>query len=221
MLSSTSSSSASTELSSTTTTSPSSSLPPSPFTFSPPQNTTFGVNIQINGGRRPRATSEAQHYDQDQDMAFSSGTQLTTPPSSNPSPWQFQLPVIHQNLPLNIPAGGGHGHAWGLGPQLTYPSVPPPSLSSSLGSPIISRRNSVGPQQRQASPPPPPSPIAESTAGNLSSTTMAESNSQGVTRRASIERGARVAETGSLVSRNRGATAGGSTSRRGARSRHQ
>lgn len=217
IISSTSSSASTEQSSSTTTTSPSSSLPPSPFTFSPPPTTTFNTHFQRNGAR-PRTTSEAQYYqDQDQDMAFSSGTQLTTPPSSNPSPFAFHLPVIHQHLPLNIPPGG-HGGAWGLGPQLTYPSVPPPSLSSSLGSPIISRRNSVGAQQQQqwTNSPPPTSPIAESAdeyGGGDVHAHAAETNAGGqLSRRTSVERGARIAETGSLVPRRRGT---GSDTRRG------
>lgn len=80
-------------------------------------------------------------------------TQMTTPPSStSPLPAAFAFQTIQQ--------------------PLSHPSVPPPSLSSSLGSPTVSlsRRNSVG---------------------------------QGA-RRMSIERGGRVAETGSLIGRHRG-----------------
>ncbi|KAF8329427.1 uncharacterized protein EI90DRAFT_3145930 [Cantharellus anzutake] len=99
-------------------------------------------------------------------------THATTPPSSN-SPLPLQAFVFQ---PLGAP-------------QLSYPSVPPPSLSSSVGSPgisvslspSISRRNSVG-------------------QGNAPNT----SNNAAVGRRVSVERGARIAETGSLAGRRRG-----------------
>jgi hypothetical protein len=75
--------------------------------------------------------------------------------------------------------------------QLSYPSVPPPSLSSSLGSPVVSlspdlsRRNSAA-----------QGPVG--TGGGPGASTIAGR------RRVSIERGARIAETGSLVGRGRG-----------------
>ena len=50
---------------------------------------------------------------------LSNATNLTTPASST---------SLHSNPPLPYPMQA---------PQLSYPSVPPPSLSSSLGSPII------------------------------------------------------------------------------------
>src|ERR1700733_5973625 len=72
--SSTSPSSASTETSPTTT-SPSSSLPPPPFTF-PPPTTPLSTNFR-HANRRPRATSDAPYFnEQDQDSAFSNGPQL-------------------------------------------------------------------------------------------------------------------------------------------------
>jgi hypothetical protein len=230
-LSSTSSSSASTETS-TTTTSPSSSLPPSPFAFSPP-TTTLAANFR-HGNGRPRATSDAPYFnEQDQDVSFSNGTQLTTPSSSNNSPFALHLPVMHEHLPLNIP----HVGAWSLGPQLSYPSVPPPSLSSSLGSPILSRRNSVHAQHRASSPPPSSlaaSNIQDGNAGEdgngaredndratpepgVNSGTPVSTPNVGTTgaslsslrRFTSVERGARIAETGSLVAHRRGEGGGG------------
>jgi len=120
-------------------------------------------------------------------------TNLTTPPSSV----SFHA---HYNASL-----GTHGTQR----QLSYPSVPPPSLSSSFGSPTVSyhignalyrepslspveplsRRNSnaqrIGVEWR----------VAET--GNLRSISASRSQS----RRASIERGGRVAESGTLVRR--------------------
>ncbi|KAF8309006.1 hypothetical protein DL93DRAFT_1794027 [Clavulina sp. PMI_390] len=172
MLSSTSSS-ASTEAS-TTTTSPTSSAPPSPFTFSPPVGITFRTNGRSRdrdwerdhdrgSSTRGRTFSDAHHHrnsqphsyaSYSQGMAFSNGTQLTTP-SSNPSPNGINLPIpliqqqLHQNQhqphlfhPLAIHPNTLGGLVWG-GAQLSYPSVPPPSLSSSLASPIVSRRSSM------------------------------------------------------------------------------
>ena len=112
------------------------------------------------------------------DANASYDTQATTPPSSA-SP-----------LPLQ-------GHTFQPMPhQLSYPSVPPPSLSSSLGSPIVSlspnlsRRNSVG-----------QGPGGSGTGGGGSGP---GGSTIGGRRRVSIERGARIAETGSLVGRGRG-----------------
>ncbi|KAG9017982.1 hypothetical protein FRB90_012757 [Tulasnella sp. 427] len=96
-------------------------------------------------------------------------TQGTTPPSST-SPL---VNVIHH---------GGETHLQ-LIHQLSYPSVPPPSLSSSLGSPVYSRRNSFG----------------QNPGTSLGS----------AGRRTSIERGARIAETGSLVRNRRASVASG------------
>lgn len=224
ILSSASSPSASTETS-TTTTSPSSSMPPSPFTFSPP-TTTLNTNFHY-GNRRPRAISDAPLNEQDQDVAFSNGTQLTTPPSSNNSPFAIHLPVIHQHLPMNTAQVG----TWGLGPRLSYPSAPPPSLSSSLGSPILSRRNSVHAQHRTSSPP--ASPTGPNTQdGSLDEDSASAHNDNGrvtpepgpssagtlnagtpnvpsSSLRRIVERGARVAETGSLVPRRRAGGRGG------------
>ncbi|EMD34710.1 hypothetical protein CERSUDRAFT_116898 [Gelatoporia subvermispora B] len=106
-------------------------------------------------------------------------TQMTTPPSSA----SF---TSNPGTPFARP--------------LSYPSVPPPSLSSSFGSPIAtrspdSRRNSF---QRRSSA---ERRIAES--GSFRSASRGSVPSQNHSRRASVERGARVAETGQLVSRQR------------------
>ncbi|KAI0945039.1 hypothetical protein AcW1_001825 [Taiwanofungus camphoratus] len=121
----------------------------------------------------------------------SATTAVTTPPSSA---------SLASNPPPPYPGAGNRA--------LSYPSVPPPSLSSSFGSPSTSYH-----PMRDA----PPSPgdafgsrgnsfhrrgsfdrrVAE--AGGLRSLSRGQSHS----RRASIERGARVAETGSLLPRGR------------------
>lgn len=100
----------------------------------------------------------------------SATTTLTTPPSST---------SLTSNLPAAYP---------GAVTNLSYPSVPPPSLSSSFGSPSTTYHiNTV--YSRQDS-------IAESDA-------FRRSHNQDHSRRASVERGARIAETGSLLQRGR------------------
>ncbi|KAK0496620.1 hypothetical protein EDD18DRAFT_1167397 [Armillaria luteobubalina] len=95
----------------------------------------------------------------------SNNTNMTSPPTSlsvNPTPT------------FATPSRG-----------LTYPSVPPPSLSSSFGSPVVAyhRDHSLSP-------------------GSFDWQT-GPSRSRSHSRRASVERGARVAETGTLVPRSR------------------
>ncbi|GBE89077.1 hypothetical protein BKA93DRAFT_917435 [Sparassis latifolia] len=126
-------------------------------------------------------------------------TNVTTPPSS----------ASLTNPAVPFPGSVGRG--------LSYPSVPPPSLSSSFGSPSTSY-HTVYPisfarpsQERDTTPSPVDSfssrrnsfhrrgsferRIAET--GSLRSASRGQSHS----RRASVERGARVAETGSLIPR--------------------
>jgi len=117
----------------------------------------------------PLATNPASYV--------SNGTHLTTPPSSA---------SLSSNLPPPYPAPNPHA--------LTYPSVPPPSLSSSYGSPVISHReNSTA------------SADALRTSG--SDRRIAESgtfrNGRSRSHRESVERGARIAEMGTLVPRSR------------------
>jgi len=119
---------------------------------------------------------------------LSNNTNLTTPPSSG-------------SLNSNPPAPYG-----AISRVLSYPSVPPPSLSSSYGSPTISyhmphRDHSLSPVE--------PLSRRESNARRGSfDRRIAESGSllnlsRADSRRGSVERGARVAETGTLVPRNR------------------
>ena len=117
-------------------------------------------------------------------------TNLTTPPSSA---------SLQSNPPAPYPMAP---------PSLSYPSVPPPSLSSSLGSPVISFH---GPLRE------PPSPI-DPLSRNGSVHIRRMSNDRRVaesgnlrdlsrSRRASVERGARIAETGTLVRSRDGSSA--------------
>ncbi|KIJ15078.1 hypothetical protein PAXINDRAFT_169284 [Paxillus involutus ATCC 200175] len=106
---------------------------------------------------------------------LSNGTQLTTPPSSA---------SLHSNPPAPYPVSNAH--------TLTYPSVPPPSLSSSYGSPVISYL-----PRRDTSPVEPLSPRGSNARGG---TLM---NGRSGSRRESAERGARIAEMGTLIPRSR------------------
>ncbi|OBZ77769.1 hypothetical protein A0H81_02551, partial [Grifola frondosa] len=142
------------------------------------------------------------------------------PPPPSPSPpsryasatTTFTTPPSSSSFASNPPAFAG-----GPTRPLTYPSVPPPSLSSSFGSPTTSFLTHSPGYQRDI-----PSPvdsfasrrnsfhrrgsfdrrIAES--GGLLSASRGQSHS----RRASVERGARVAETGTLVPRDRAGSFG-------------
>lgn len=161
----------------------SSSTSSSPFPFSPPTTSPFPASY------------------------VSGNTTFTTPPSST-------------SLVSNPAAFPGPA---ALARPLSYPSVPPPSLSSSFGSPTTSYHPVVAPvpiPERDRDGPPSPndsfgsrhSPfhrrgsferrVAES--GSLRSL----SGSRGG-RRESVERGARVAETGTLIPRGRAESAGG------------
>ncbi|KAI0371295.1 hypothetical protein BV20DRAFT_993518 [Pilatotrama ljubarskyi] len=126
----------------------------------------------------------------------SAATNMTTPPSVAVSPPAFTV-------------GGAR--------MLSYPLVPPPSLSSSFGSPAASLHQSVGIPSNSRDHDGTPSPVESfnsrrnsfhrrgsferriAETGSLRSMSTGQSHS----RRASVERGARIAETGVLVPRPR------------------
>jgi len=108
----------------------------------------------------------------------SNGTHLTTPPSSV---------SLNSNAPIVGPYPGMSMAAPAQG--LSYPSVPPPSLSSSFGSPVISYV-----PHREAS----HSPVEP-----LSRRNSNAQQQQQMGRRRSVDRGGRIAETGMLVPRSR------------------
>ncbi|KAK1219066.1 hypothetical protein PQX77_018215 [Marasmius sp. AFHP31] len=142
---------------------------------------------------------------------LSNGTNLTTPPSSAP---------VHNIINSPVLNGGGHGvHGYGgFGAPtrgLSYPSVPPPSLSSSFGSPSFSYymgrdwdRDASGRDVSLS----PVEPLSLSRRSSIANTNPGGQRRGSITtdrrvaetgslnsRRASIDRGARVAETGTLV----------------------
>ncbi|KZP28359.1 hypothetical protein FIBSPDRAFT_927726 [Athelia psychrophila] len=118
--------------------------------------------------------------------AMSTNTNITSPPSSA---------SLNSNPPAPYPASMQH--------TLSYPSVPPPSLSSSLGSPTvmypINHRDpsaSGDPPSRRGS--------ASHRRGSFERGSYRPFNqSQSHSRRESVERGARIAETGTLIPRSR------------------
>ncbi|KAG8853753.1 hypothetical protein FRB96_008007 [Tulasnella sp. 330] len=121
----------------TTSPSPTSSLSPAlPFSFSPVVPT---PSMRINGhvGATTSSSSSSSYQPNSGGLSLSNPnehesssylTEMTTPPSST-SPILQLDPSTSTFVAVN---------------QLSYPSVPPPSLSSSLGSPVYSRRNSFG-----------------------------------------------------------------------------
>lgn len=113
---------------------------------------------------------------------MSSTTNITSPPSSG---------AFNQTQQIAVSLGRG----------LTYPSVPPPSLSSSFGSPNISYH--MPPRD------PSLSPIEPLSRRNSNARRGSIDRSRGTSRRASLDFGARIAETGTLVPRNRPSVQGG------------
>ncbi|KAI6165891.1 hypothetical protein EDD17DRAFT_1884154 [Pisolithus thermaeus] len=109
---------------------------------------------------------------------MSNGTHSTTPPSSA---------SLTSNPPPPYPTPNPHA--------LTYPSVPPPSLSSSYGSPVISYVSNTSSPVESLRP--------NGRLGSDRRTVESGMLRNGLSRRASVDRGARIAETGTLVPRSR------------------
>ena len=145
-------------------------------------------------------------------------TPLSHSPSSSESPFPFSplsngagQPAsylsVHTNItspPSSASLNNNPPVLMQLGHALSYPSVPPPSLSSSFGSPSIS----YFPHHRDD---PTLSPIEPLSRRSSNAAWRGNTDrSRGASRRASVEFGARVAETGSLVRGSR--SRAGSTS---------
>jgi coiled-coil domain-containing protein 6 len=118
---------------------------------------------------------------------LSNNTHVTTPPSSA---------SFNSNTAMHgTPACG-----------LSYPSVPPPSLSSSFGSPTIAHPmlhrdpslSPIEPLSRRGS---------NARRGNFEHW-VADSSPHRIVSRGSVERGARIAETGTLVPHSRAGSQG-------------
>jgi len=180
--------------------------------------TTHAVPIPSHGVPIPRPSSSIRR-------PLNSASETTTPLSHSPSSMESPFPfspalsahapagssVLSNGTQLTTPPSSGSVQSGGVGPPhavsgvhaLTYPSVPPPSLSSSYGSPVVSYL----PQRESASPVEPLSRRGSRgcgggvPAGVESGTGWG--NGRSVSRRDSVERGARIAETGTLVPRSR------------------
>jgi hypothetical protein len=117
----------------------------------------------------------------------SNNTNTTTPPSSA---------SLNPNPPAPYPASSQH--------TLSYPLVPPPSLSSSFGSPTVSYLPHRDPS---LSPVEPLSRRGSHRRGSFDRRVPDPGNyrpyNQSHSRRESVERGARVAESGTLIPRSR------------------
>ncbi|KAG6850074.1 hypothetical protein H0H93_001424 [Arthromyces matolae] len=136
-------------------------------------------------------------------LASEGNTPLSHSPSSSESPFPFSpatnpgsFTSPNTNIttpPSSISFNSNAGTGASFNPRtLTYPSVPPPSLSSSFGSPTAAfSQGDYSPVE--------PSSRRNSGTRRGSDWRLSESNS----RRNSVERGARVAETGTLIPRSR------------------
>ncbi|KXN80944.1 hypothetical protein AN958_06574 [Leucoagaricus sp. SymC.cos] len=167
-----------------------------------------------NGVPIPRSAS--QLYRPVHNNISEINTPLSHSPSSadSPSPFLFSPatstnPASYISTNTNITSPGS-SESWTIhnavvaAQTLTYPSVPPPSLASSVGSPTTSTLNQHGI----------PSPLEPASRRNSAtqrgSSRTAESgnlrpgNASGSTsHRVSVERGGRIAETGTLMPRSR------------------
>ncbi|ESK92573.1 isoform d [Moniliophthora roreri MCA 2997] len=119
---------------------------------------------------------------------ISNGTNVTTPPSSASN-------AINSPVMYGAPSRG-----------LSYPSVPPPSLSSSFGSPNISYYMGRDWERDPTMSPVEPLSLSRRTGEWRVAETGSLRTGMTGSRRASVERGARVAETGTLVPRSRAAS---------------
>jgi coiled-coil domain-containing protein 6 len=130
---------------------------------------------------------------------------LSHSPSSSESPFPFSPMTNHTSLTspkTNVTSPttslSFNSTAVGYGTPsrgLSYPSVPPPSLSSSFGSPSVSLHM----PHRDSS----LSPIEPLSRRNSNAWRGDWRGGGDTSRRGSVERGARVAETGTLVPRRR------------------
>ncbi|KAG2003512.1 hypothetical protein CC2G_004109 [Coprinopsis cinerea AmutBmut pab1-1] len=124
---------------------------------------------------------------------MTSSTNITSPPSS-----------ASLNNPPTLSLTPGRG--------LTYPSVPPPSLSSSFGSPTVSFH--IPHRDPSLSPIEPLSRRNSNARRGSISRSGGPSGGGSASRRASLDFGARVAETGTLVPRPARSRAGSQSAER-------
>ncbi|KAI0056610.1 hypothetical protein BV25DRAFT_1872699 [Artomyces pyxidatus] len=162
--------------------SPSVPIPRPPSQIHRPTNNTSESNTPLS--HSPASSSESPYL-----SPTTAATNMTTPPSST-------------SIPLTM-------HPMSARAPLSYPSVPPPSLSSSFGSPVayhMQHPSHGAPPHEQLS----SSPVEAHTnrwgvprRGSFERRASLMSGRSSSSRRESVERGARIAETGQLVPRSR------------------
>ncbi|KAF7323624.1 hypothetical protein MKEN_00583000 [Mycena kentingensis (nom. inval.)] len=156
----------------------------------------------------PRPTMQPRRSNND--ISEGSTPLSHSPSSSSDSPFPFSPvtsphPSVSVNSNITSPPTSYNPNGMTFAaPQrgLSYPSVPPPSLSSSFGSPTVSYHmphrdpssSPVEPQSRRNS-------IRRGARVVESGSLQLRGSSRSHSRRGSIERGGRVAETGQLVPR--------------------
>ncbi|KAL0957986.1 hypothetical protein HGRIS_000162 [Hohenbuehelia grisea] len=155
-------------------------------------------------------------------MSSSGNTPLSHSPSSSDSPFPFSpaasvnpASFLSNDTQLTSPSSASvasNPGTYGTASRgLTYPSVPPPSLSSSFGSPSVSYFMSHRDRDASLSPVEPLSrrnSNAQSRGSAGAGARVAETGSlralsRSHSRRGSIDRGVRVAESGTLFQRSR------------------
>ena len=137
-------------------------------------------------------------------------TPLSHSPSSSESPFPFSpvasghpASLLSNNTHVTTPPSSAsfHSHtAMHAGPArgLSYPSVPPPSLSSSFGSPTIAH-----PMLHRDPSMSPIEPLSRRGSNARRGNFVPETGHLRSLSRGSVERGARIVETGTLVLRSR------------------
>ena len=163
-----------------------------------PRPTTHGVPI-------PRPPSQIHRPN---NSGMDGNQPLSQSPSSSESPFPFSpmtnptsLTSPNTNItspPTSLSFNSTTASYGALSRGLSYPSVPPPSLSSSFGSPSVSlhmhhRDSSLSPIE----------PLSRRNSNAWRGDWRSINRSGETSRRGSVERGARVAETGTLVPRSR------------------
>jgi hypothetical protein len=164
-----------------------------------PRPSTHGVPI-------PRPPS--QIHRPNNNLGLDGNPPLSHSPSSSESPFPFSpmtnptsLTSPNTNItspPTSLSFNSTTGTYGALSRGLSYPSVPPPSLSSSFGSPSVPLQMS----HRDASLSP-IEPLSRRNSNAWRGDWRNINRSGETSRRGSVERGARVAETGTLVPRSR------------------
>ncbi|KAF7338745.1 hypothetical protein MSAN_02196900 [Mycena sanguinolenta] len=150
------------------------------------------ANNNISEGNTPLSHSPSSSSDSP--FPFSPVT------SPNPTGSYVSVSSIVTSPPTSYNPGGVAFGAPSRG--LSYPSVPPPSLSSSFGSPTVSYHMHMPQRDHSLSPVEPQSRRNSIRRGARVAESGSLHRSSSQSRRTSVERGGRVAESGQLVPRS-------------------